>query len=473
MAGVLGALGLGLSLGLLWIPWQQISYGTGPDLGGLFAALGALILLWSLRPRFAKKDAGEDEPVLNPDEFPELHAYVKEIAQRANVPAPDRIFLFSTMGASTWRRRRWYQLQAKATVGIGLPMFFALSPEELGAVIAHELGHHAGRDLLMGAWVYRTRQSIGAALESLEDSPFFLDLPFRAYAALFLRVSAAVSREQELAADALSAATCGAEVAASALDITHRLQMPWDVYLRGVLVPAINTGTRLPVLEGFERFLSEKELRDDFRELCAEETEPSPWDTHPVLEERLSALQARPPRTRTEQTSLSLLGGAERAEDAWYARFTQGEVVRCEWNELGMKRVLPRLKESVKELKSDPERTPLSNFRELARNTIWPWKTPRNQEVIILSPSAQRQTANKAWSQWLTVALAARGFTVESPPGAELRVRRGNTCVFPFKLTDQLVQGQLSEEAFAQLAAEWENSEPGDVEKSEAAPTLR
>jgi hypothetical protein len=58
-----------------------------------------------------------------------------------------------------------------------------------------------------GPWVHRTRRSIGQAIENLEGANFLLHWPFVLYDEAFLKYSLGVSREQELSAEALPAAT--------------------------------------------------------------------------------------------------------------------------------------------------------------------------------------------------------------------------------------------------------------------------
>lgn len=61
------------------------------------------------------------------------------------------------------------------------------------------------------------------------------------------------------------------------------------------MIPVIDSGYRLPISEGFVRFVSEplisKGTETYLSELIAEE-KPDPYDSHPVLRDRLRAIQS-------------------------------------------------------------------------------------------------------------------------------------------------------------------------------------
>ncbi|HET9553876.1 MAG TPA: M48 family metallopeptidase, partial [Anaeromyxobacteraceae bacterium] len=291
------ALALGLVAGLAAIPVAQAAYGDGPDGAGLLAGAGAAVVAWGLRPRWGQKPAEARPAPLGRDEFPALHALLADVARRSGAPVPAVVHLASRANAAIWVERRWLGLRRTWVVELGLPLVAALERDELAAVLAHELGHRVGGDLLLGAWVHRTRAAIGSTVDALDGSAFLLDAPFRAYGRLFLAASGAVSREQELAADAHAAALCGPRAAASALRKIEALAAPWDAYFDLDLVPLVEQGARLPLLEGFRRFLAAPARREEVdRALeAAARRPPAPWDSHPALEQRLLAMGAPPP----------------------------------------------------------------------------------------------------------------------------------------------------------------------------------
>lgn len=440
-------LALTLAGGLAWIPFTQASYAGGPDLGGLLAGAGALVVLWALRPRggFADRKAPEQKP-LGAEEFPALHALVEEVARRVGTRPPRKVLLADGATAYIYMERRWLGLRREPVVGIGLPLFALLTREELASVIAHEYGHHVGGDLSLGPWVYRTRSAIASAVDSLHDSAFFLDVPFRAYGKLFLRVSSAVSRQQELAADALSASTCGASPSACALRKVHAYGPAWQVYLELDVIPLIESGVRLPLLEGFRRFLAEPHRRAeiaDTLQLIASQP-PSPWDSHPPLEARLRSIGAEAHTSAPPGPGcLELLGGEAAAEDAWIARFTRGELAPVAWEDIAERTLLPQIAQRLAGSALSPRQTPPQALPALLSEGGALWDRLRPTGLDLLSPEGKRRRARELLADWLAAALEQRGFQGERRPGGNLRLSRGGEVVEPQELIEQLVSGRM------------------------------
>src|SRR6478736_4452493 len=148
----------------------------------------------------------------------------------------------------------------------------------------------------------------GHALDHLEGSGFWLDLPFVGYAHAFLHYSLGVSRAQELAADAISSKVAGASAAARALVATDERSSVWEAYLRSEAVPMLEAGFLPQLLAGFRHFeaaLSDAKKVVEARPDAKERT--SRYDTHPALEERLNALGVTRPSTIEMGGALELL----------------------------------------------------------------------------------------------------------------------------------------------------------------------
>ncbi|WP_224368803.1 M48 family metallopeptidase [Hyalangium versicolor] len=453
-------LGATVVAALAWVPIAETLYSGGLGGAGFFAAAGALTVLWALRPHWKfRQRRREDMESLSPERFPALFALIEDVARRVGTQVPRKVFLADQATAYIAIERRWWGLRREAVVGVGFPLFALLSREELASVLAHEFGHHAGGDLTLGPWVYRTRSAIALAVDRLEDSAFFLDVPFRLYGQLFLRVSGAVSRQQELAADALAARTCGPEATARALHKVHALAPHWSAYLRHDVIPIIERSVRVPILEGFRLFLSEKSRRTEIESDIAEETQrpPSPWDSHPPFEERLGSLEHAPvspdaplPLENLDSGGcLDLLGGAESAEEAFYTQMTRGGLVSLRWDELGEKIILPEIAKQLTGSALDPRRTRLDSLPELLREGAGLWDRVRPAGLNIFSPEAKRQRAHHLLAQWLAAALVERGFTPELRPGANLRVQHEGHVVEPASMVEWLTHGVWTEEQYA------------------------
>jgi Zn-dependent protease with chaperone function len=451
-------LGLAVVAALAWVPIAESLYSGGLGWAGIFSAAGALTVLWALRPRWSFQKHQDDVEYLSPERFPALHALVEDVARRVGSRVPRKVYLADQATAFITMQRRWFGLRREAIVGVGFPLFAILSREELASVLAHEFGHHTGGDLTLGPWVYRTRSAIASAVDTLEDSAFFLDVPFRLYGQLFLRVSGAVSRQQELAADALSAKTCGAEAAAHALHKVHVLAPLWSAYLHHDVIPIIEKSVRVPLLDGFKGFLHEKGWRAEISRDIEEELRrpPSPWDSHPPFEERLRSLghagpqegEPLPLQAFEAGGCMELLGGPAAAEEVFYEQKTRGSLVHLKWEELGEKVVLPEIAKHLTGGALDPRRTPLGSLPALLREGSQLWDRVRPPGLDILSPEAKRVRARQLLVQWLAAALVERGFVAELRPGMHLRLQHDGHFVEPASVVEWLSQGVWTDEQY-------------------------
>ncbi|MCE9666810.1 M48 family metallopeptidase [Myxococcus stipitatus] len=450
-------LGLAIAGALLLLPLFEARYTGSVGLSGFIAGAGAVTVLWALRPRgwFSARERS-DVPPLTREEFPALFSLLDEVAERAKAKVPKKVYLSIEATAFIGMERRWFGLRREPVVGIGLPLFAFLEREELASVLAHEYGHHQGGDLSLGPWVYRTRRSIALAVDALEDSAFFLDVPFSLYGRFFLRTSSAVSRSQELAADALAASVCGVRPTASALRKVHALAPYWQAYLATELVPLFEERVGVPMLEGFRRFLAEPQRRVEVEQGIQEELErpPSPWDSHPSVEERVrsvgytGSLEATVSEFLPLTGCVELLGGERAAEAAWVERSINGTLVSLRWDEVAEKVVSPEMQKHWAGSDLDPKRTPLGSLPGLLKEGEALWDRVRPPGIDVLSPEGKRQQVRRMLVGWLGTALVHRGFTPEVRPGANMRLVLDDISVEPAAIIRRLLSGELSEAAY-------------------------
>lgn len=449
-------LALLLAGGLAWVPIAQLRYEGAPGPSGLLAGLGALTVLWALRPRgwFTKKVASSRLPIARAD-AEGLAAFVDGVASRLGAPSPHRVAFADHATAYVGVERRWGGLKKTVEVGIGLPLFALLGRDELSAVLAHEFGHQLGGDTALGPWVHRTHRSLAAAVEALDDSAFFLDVPFRAYGQLFLRVSAQVSREQERTADRRSAQVYGAPAAASALRVVHGIGTLWDVYFDAEVEPLLHLGVRVPLLEGFRQFLAEPVKRPEVVKAIEAIVgrPPSPWDSHPTLAERLASLGEAAvqedaalagPQRPPPSNCLDLLGGEAAAEDLWYRIATNGKMTPLRWDEVGQKALLPAMREALEENGLTPATADLEALPQLLAEGGGLWERLRKGGVDLLSAEGKRQRSRRMLTDWFAVSLWWKGFEPVVRPGAALRLRRGPVELDPAQVIEGLVSGRFT-----------------------------
>jgi heat shock protein HtpX len=165
---------------------------------------------------------------VTPDDAPELHGVVKDLALRAGLPMP-RVYVIPEETPNAFATGRNPQ-NAAVAVTVGITRL--LNREELRAVLAHELGHVRNRDTLImtvaatiaGALSHLASMAIwGAMLGGRSDdeeggNPIagLLGIIFAPIAAMLIQM--AISRSREFMADETGARLSGNPLAlASAL----------------------------------------------------------------------------------------------------------------------------------------------------------------------------------------------------------------------------------------------------------------
>jgi Zn-dependent protease with chaperone function len=441
--------GLALVIALAGLPWAQLCYSGSIAPSGIIAAVGALYVLWALVPPRSRFTA--PGPEISAESEPRLFAFVADVARRSGHPMPHAVYLVRGASAFATSRPRFWGLRRDPVVGIGLPLFALLAPDELAAVLAHEFGHHVGGDVKLGPWQHRTFVAISAALERLEGSNVFLHLPFYAYGRMYLRLTGAASREQELRADALAARTAGAKALAGALGALEQYSSSWEEYWHGIYVPTVNAGFRPPILEGYRRFLAA--TAPPPLATATPSTAPAEHDTHPPLHVRLAALGVPLQAREDGDGSLDLLHDPSAAETRVLVPLLADATViaRLEpasWDDWG-RRLLPAIWRLAMEPRLETLRNvPLSSLPSLlAAGDAW-WERLRSG-INVYSPEARRRQLQSWLGHWAALALLDAGFAVASEPGAEAVLERDGVRLLPFRCVCDLATGALT-------AAEWQ-----------------
>ena len=134
------------------VVWYAI---YGPELiGGLrvgFATLfaylsplfvGAVALLFLVKPLFARRARQGEPVVLQPADEPALFSFVDRLATAVGAPAPREIRVDVQANASaSFRRGLWSMAGDDLVLTIGLPLADALTVRQFAGVLAHEFGH--------------------------------------------------------------------------------------------------------------------------------------------------------------------------------------------------------------------------------------------------------------------------------------------------------------------------------------------
>jgi Zn-dependent protease with chaperone function len=273
---------------------------------------------------------------VNSQEAPGLAAMIEEVRRALGAPRIHRILIDEDCNARAVQIPRWVLFWPRNLLVIGYPMFLTLSPEQLKAVVAHELAHLFQSDGIVAGWVHRTRLSwsrLGAALEQRDIVPIFVRWILAHYLPRLELGAAVIGREQECLADRRSAEVAGSRRAADALvaiELGHHYarEIFWPgVYERVGAEPAPPrpfAEIRVALAAGVERHASQSVLE----RLLKDETDGH--DTHPSLRDRLRALgePARLPAIPAPSAGEAYLGSfsqavAERLDGEWRAHHAE------------------------------------------------------------------------------------------------------------------------------------------------------
>ena len=407
----------------------------------LFCGVGAFLILRSILPRRDRFEV--PGPVLDADGHPRLFTELGRIAAATAQPMPAEVYLLPDVNAWVAHRGGVMGFGSREVMGIGLPLLQALRVDELRAVLAHEFGHYVGGDVKLGPWVYKTRQALVRTVESLAGHSGLMMKPFDWYAALFFRVSHAVSRQQELQADALAARIAGPAAMAGGLRETHRATLGFNAYW-SELMPVLGAGFLPPVAGGFARFMEQPRVVSGLRDALDQEMregKQDPYDTHPCLRDRLAALPAAAPEAAPESAlpALTLLDdvpGMERRLVMHLAR--KGGPERLDpvaWEEVPAAVHLPAWKAFVARHGNVFAGVTAAGLASLD------WKAVANKLARTVDGEGDAASlADYAVAAAISVALTGRGFALATPPGAPPVVVRDGLRLEPFALRASLAE---------------------------------
>ena len=314
-------------LAIVLLGWTLHAMANG-RLKGFHVALliAAGGLLWtSLRALWFRLEAPQGA-ILTQADAPALFQALERIRKKIKGPAIDHVLLDGSFNASISQIPR-YGLFGGATnyLTIGVPLLMAIDRPRFLAILAHEYGHLRGGHGQFAAWIYRTRLSWmklehgmrqDAGLTAVATQAFL-----RWYFPRFMAKTFALARQDEFEADRIAGKLVGRDVAGAALiEISIKGQwlstefwpLHWSAALAGPQpvgpYGAMRTLLAQPVADDFAR----QALRQTLIQLSDE------VDTHPVLRDRLEALNARKQLpVWSSRPALELLGSGA---DPWLKR---------------------------------------------------------------------------------------------------------------------------------------------------------
>jgi len=303
--------------------------------------VAGLILLWtSLKALWCPLNAPKGL-VLTPKDAPQLFEGLEKIRKRIKGPQIHHVLLDSEFNASICQRPRFGLFGGSVNyLTIGLPFLMSLDKPRFFAVMAHEYGHLRGGHGQFSAWIYRTRLSWSQLSHSMRNDAGPVAMATHAflnwYFPRFLAKSFALARQDEYEADRISAKILGSEVAGASLTETHLkgdwLDTEfWPHHWQSALSQPQSQGPFKAMLLQLAQPLSDLYAKQALKKTLRQISNGD--DTHPVLRDRLEALNA--PLTLpswSARQAITMLGAKT---DGWIQHFDKKwcEQNNTEWKQ--------------------------------------------------------------------------------------------------------------------------------------------
>jgi len=221
-------------------------------------------------------------------EAPELWAEVQAAAARLGTAPPDHILLgmehnfYVTELAVNHRDGR----ASGRTLYLSHPLLQQLAPDEVLAIIGHELGHFRGEDTRLTREFYPMKLKAGATLHAMAEAVGVGWMSVNTllyFQGSFGRTEQTMSRARELVADRVAAELTSAEVAARALLKIHVFSEAFGRKLE--------SGTANPFATPLAAYVRSNLAEErEFWDRLFEQKAAHPLDSHPTLRVRLEAL---------------------------------------------------------------------------------------------------------------------------------------------------------------------------------------
>jgi len=456
-------LAIAIAAVLAYIPYAEWNYAHRLHIKLTLGCIaGAAIILWSIVPRIDRFVA--PGPELRPDRHPEMFKAIREVAERTKQDPPTSVYIDPEMNAWVAQRGGVMGIGSSRVMGIGLPLLQVTTTSQFKAILAHEFGHYDGGDTSLGPWIYKTRQTIGRTLENLGDDSW-LQKPFRWYGNLFLRITHAISRQQEYNADRLSARVYGRDAAVGGLKAVYGHTSSFQRYWYNEVAPVLDAGRKPPLAEGFQRFVAAPLTAAAFSAALEEELkgrEADPYDTHPSLVERmeaLSSLSARKP-PQSDPSAVALLRDVPSLEAEMLTHLAgegnTADLKPIHWDAVGSDIYLPLWEKQVEEHAAVMQAMTAGAIAGAASDLPAFSRKLVQKGDPVTSDDERKWAALGLLGAALTVALHRQGWSLHVTPGEEVLLVRqgGKASVQPFAVARKLADGSMKREDWQRQCSE-------------------
>jgi Zn-dependent protease with chaperone function len=293
----------------------------------LIAAVMVLVtivsVLKSLFVRAPDEDPGEK---LDWSKAPKLRELLDQIAKTIGTRPVDNVYLTpGTELAVTERgglRRKWAGTSERALIlGIGVLEGMKIGP--FSSVLGHEHGHFSNQDTAGGdlaLWARRSMLKMGIALAQGGAAAWYNPawLFFRAYFAIFLRISQGASRLQEVLADRRAIFAYGSAAFRDGYTHVIRRSVAFDAHASATLKEVIEQKKALANLYAFAPAAPPDAAKLEQATSAHLQEESDVYDSHPSGKDRLAWAEALaievPADPQAEEEAWSLFDSREALE---------------------------------------------------------------------------------------------------------------------------------------------------------------
>jgi Zn-dependent protease with chaperone function len=444
-----------------------MTWGVGNPQHTLLIIGGIVVGSFALRAIKARRDTFRyPGPRLEPSEQPQLFNVLSQVARATGQSMPDEVYLHLEMNAWVTRRGGLFGMGGRRVMGIGLPLLQLLSVSQFRAVMAHEFGHYHTDRIRFGAWIYQPRTMLAWTLRGLSPHATRRQ-PFLWYARTYTSVFHALVRRQEFIADEIASRAVGAGALIGGLQRVHGAAHAFEMYWSNEVAPALSAGFRLPLAEGFGRFVASQQVADAISRNLSRHlanTQTTPYDTHPLLSERIAAAErfTQESPTDNDPSAISLLNALPELELQLFAVISgedRAHTLRLlAWEDVGVQMHLPTWQHIVQQnagalvgltVGALPEIIVEASASSRQHRTL----RTKQQGASRSFPLSARRTAGVLGAA-LAVALYRHGWRLNTPPGGDITLCDGAIEIRPFEVVQRLAGGRLSAEAWRVLCCE-------------------
>jgi Zn-dependent protease with chaperone function len=289
----------------------------------LFSAFGVVAggtILWSLVPTNEKFDVKGVSIDLRTQ--PRLAQEIQTIAEALREPMPSEVYLIGDANAFVSEVSSSTGFGRRRILAMGLPLLQMLTIAQFRAVLAHEFAHYYAGDTRLGPWLYEARVSMSRLYMNLGKNSqamrylrrwrilaaayLLLMKSLQIYWKIFMRITQAISRRQEMRSDELACYIAGSQNLSEGLQGIRKCNAGLGAYWNSFVLPVAIGGYQPDLANGFQQFMQAPQIAKATSEILAKQesiTEHSPFDSHPPLNMRLQ--QARRLARPAPQSSMS------------------------------------------------------------------------------------------------------------------------------------------------------------------------